>query len=257
MDSLLVTRDQHVATVTFNRPERHNAITFEMFGALPQLFTELDADPDVRVIVLRGAGERAFASGADIGEFESVRGTAETARIYNAQVAQAERTLAGMAKPSIAMIRGYCIGGGCGIALAADLRFADSTAMLAITPAKLGVVYGLESTKRLVDLVGPSRAKWILMSGSHLTADRAQALGLLDEVLPTGELEQHTYDFARLVAGRSQVSVRAAKVMVNRIVAGQVEDDDTTTHLRNNSVESADYAEGVRAFLEKRTPNFS
>lgn len=257
MDSLLVTRDHHVATVTFNRPERHNAITFEMFGALPRLFTDLDADPDVRVIVLRGAGEQAFASGADIAEFETVRRTAETARIYNARVAEAEKTLAGLSKPSIAMIRGYCIGGGCGLALAADLRFADHTATLAITPAKLGVVYGLESTKRLVDLVGPSRAKWILMSGSHLPAGRAQALGLLDEVVPAGELESHTYDFARLIAGRSQVSVRAAKVMVNRIVDGQVEDDETTTRLRNDSVESADYAEGVRAFLEKRTPNFS
>jgi enoyl-CoA hydratase/carnithine racemase len=165
---LLVERcgpDGAVATLVLNRPDSHNAINLGMYQALPGVLAEIDADRSVKVLVVRGAGRRAFASGADISEFKQVRADAESAKEYNARVAAAEQALEGMSKPTIAMVHGYCIGGGCGLALACDLRFADEQASFAITPAKLGLVYSLESTKRLVDLVGPAQAKWVLMSG--------------------------------------------------------------------------------------------
>jgi enoyl-CoA hydratase/carnithine racemase len=155
------------------------------------------------------------------------------------------------------MIHGYCIGGGAGLALACDIRFADTRARFAITPAKLGLVYSLESTKRMVDLVGPARAKWVLMGGLQIPAARAYELGLFDEVVEPDELEQLTYEFAETVCTRAQFSVRAGKEMVNKVVAGQVEDDDATTELRNSSFDTEDFTEGVRAFMEKRSPTFT
>ena len=154
------------------------------------------------------------------------------------------------------MIHGYCIGGGAGLAFAADIRFGDERTRMAVTPAKLGLVYSLESTKRIVDLAGPSRAKWILMSGQQMEAQEALRLGLLDELLPVDELEKHTYEFAELLTTRAQFSVRAAKTIVNRVAGGQYAEDDATDDLRNSSFDTVDYAEGVRAFLQKRTPRF-
>lgn len=256
-DDLRLERTGAVATLILNRPDSHNAIRLGMYEELPRLLEQVENDPAVKVLVVRGAGRKAFASGADISEFEEVRGNAETAGRYNLRVAATERALVAMRKPTIAMIHGYCIGGGCGLALACDLRFADDRARLAITPAKLGLVYSLESTKRLVDAVGPSRAKWMLMSGRQLDATLALRVGLVDEVVAPDELEARTYEFAELLTTRAQSSVRAAKQIIGRIVAGQVEDDEATTDLRNSSFDTGDYAEGVQAFLEKRQPVFT
>ncbi|MPZ62094.1 MAG: enoyl-CoA hydratase [Propionibacteriales bacterium] len=246
-----------VATLVLNRPDSHNAIRLGMYEALPGLVREIDDDRSVKVLVVRGAGRRAFASGADISEFREVRGNAVTARVYNERVAAAEAALEGLAKPTIAMVHGYCIGGGCGLALACDLRFADEQANFAITPAKLGLVYSLDSTKRLVDVVGPAQAKWILMSGQRVDARRAQQIGLADEVVPGDDLEKLTNEFAELLCTRAQFSVRASKQIVGRIMAGQTEEDEASRELRNSSFDTEDYAEGVRAFLEKRRPNFT
>jgi enoyl-CoA hydratase/carnithine racemase len=186
-----------------------------------------------------------------------VRANAETARAYNERVAAAERALEGLSKPTIAMVHGYCIGGGCGLALACDLRFADQAASFAITPAKLGLVYSLDSTKRLVDVVGPAQAKWILMSGQRVSAERAHQIGLADEQVPGEDLEKLTYEFAELLCTRAQFSIRATKQIISQIVAGQTEDDQASRELRNSSFDTEDYAEGVRAFLEKRRPHFT
>lgn len=250
-------RSGAVATLVLNRPDSHNAVRLGMYEALPDLLAEVDGDQAVKVLVVRGAGQKAFASGADISEFREVRANAETARAYNERVAAAELALEGMSKPTIAMVHGYCIGGGCGLALACDLRFVDERARFGITPAKLGLVYSLDSTKRLVDVVGPSRAKWILMSGQLVNADRAHQIGLADEVVPTDDLEKLTYEFAELLCTRAQFSIRATKQIVTRILAGQTEDDEATRDLRNSSFDTDDYAEGVRAFLEKRPPTFT
>ena len=255
-DDLLVEHRGAIATLTLNRPQSHNAIHMGMYRALPDVVAGLDQDPDVKVVVVRGAGEKSFASGADITEFERERGSAEAARNYNEKVAAAERAIEGLSKPTIAMVHGYCIGGGAGLALACDLRFADTRARFAITPAKLGLVYSLESTKRVVDLAGPSRAKWILMSGQQIQAQRAWELGLFDELVEPEELEAYTYDFAEVITTRAQFSVRSGKEMVRRVVNGQVDDDEETTEIRNSSFDTDDYAEGVRSFLAKRQPEF-
>jgi enoyl-CoA hydratase/carnithine racemase len=256
-DDLQVERRGAVATLTLNRPQSHNAINVGMYAAIPDLVATLDKDPEVKVIVVRGAGEKSFASGADITEFERERGSAAAARNYNEKVAAAERAIEGLSKPTIAMIHGYCIGGGAGLALSCDLRFADTRARFAITPAKLGLVYSLESTKRVVDLAGPSRAKWILMSGQQLQAQRAWELGLFDELVEPDELEKYTYDFAEIITTRAQFSVRMGKEMVRRVVNGQVDDDEATTEIRNSSFDTEDYAEGVKSFLAKRQPEFT
>ena len=256
-DHLLVERQGAVATVVLNKPQSHNAISIGMYRDLPGIMADLDADPSVKVIVLRGAGEKSFASGADISEFEQERSDATKARNYNKFVAAAEQAIEGVTKPTIAMIHGYCIGGGAGLAMACDIRFADDRAKFAVTPAKLGLVYSLESTKRLVDLAGPSRAKWILMSGQQIKADRAVQLGLLDEVYTPEELETATYEFAELITTRAQYSVRSAKTMVKKVIEGQVRDDEVTLDIRNSSFDTEDFAEGVRSFLEKRPPRFA
>lgn len=256
-DDLILDRAGAVATLTLNRPQSHNAINLGMYEAIPGLIRSVAEDPGVKVLVLRGAGRKAFASGADISEFREVRGDAVSARAYNEQVAAAELAIEGLGKPTIAMIHGYCIGGGLGLALACDLRFADDEVRMAITPSKLGLVYSLESTKRVVDLVGPSRAKWILMSGQQLRGDRVRELGLVDELATPEGLEAMTYEFAELVCTRAQFSVRSAKTIVARVLAGQVTDDEFTTELRNSSFDTEDYAEGVRAFLGKRKPDFT
>jgi enoyl-CoA hydratase/carnithine racemase len=256
-DHLVVERRDAVATVILNRPESHNAINVAMYGDLPDVVGALDADPTVKVIVMRGAGTRSFASGADISEFEAERSDAVKAKAYNEKVAAAEHAIEELTKPSIAMIHGYCIGGGAGLALACDIRFADRAAKFAITPAKLGLVYSLESSKRMVDLVGPSRTKWILYSGLQIPADRAYELGLFDEVVDADDLEELTYGFADTVCSRAQFSVRAGKVMVDKVVGGQVRDDDATIDLRNSSFDTEDFTEGVQAFMAKRSPNFT
>jgi enoyl-CoA hydratase/carnithine racemase len=256
-EDLVVERDGAIATLVLNRPDSHNAVRLGMYEALPELLSEVDQDRDVKVLVVRGAGQKAFASGADISEFREVRANAETARAYNERVAAAERALEGLSKPSIAMVHGYCIGGGCGLAFACDLRFVDERASFGITPAKLGLVYSLDSTKRLVDVVGPSRAKWILMSGQRVDAERAHQIGLADVAVPTDDLEKLTYEFAELLCTRAQFSLRATKQIVTRILSGQTEDDEATRDLRNSSFDTDDYAEGVRAFLEKRPPTFT
>ena len=249
--------DGAVATLVLNRPDSHNAVRLGMYEALPGLLAEIEDDRSVKVLVVRGAGRKAFASGADISEFREVRANAETARAYNERVAAAEQALEGLSRPTIAMVHGYCIGGGCGLALACDLRFADENASFAITPAKLGLVYSLESTKRLVDVVGPAQAKWILMSGQRVDARRAYQVGLADELVAADDLEKLTYEFAELLCTRAQFSLRATKRIVSRILAGQTEDDEESRELRNSSFDTEDYAEGVRAFLEKRRPDFT
>lgn len=256
IDDLAIEKKGAIATVILNRPKSHNAINIGMYQALPDLLASLESDSSVKVVVLRGAGDKSFASGADITEFEAERSDKAKAKNYNEKVASAEQAVEGMSKPTIAMIHGYCIGGGAGLALSCDIRFADTRAKFAITPAKLGLVYSLESTKRVVDLAGPSRAKWILMSGQQIQAARALELGLVDELVEPEELETYTYEFAQTVTTRAQFSVRAGKEMVRRVVGGQVRDDEDTIELRNSSFDTEDFAEGVRSFLEKRTPDF-
>jgi enoyl-CoA hydratase/carnithine racemase len=254
-DPLLLTEDGQVATLTINRPDRLNAISLAMFRALPVLLEQAAALPGVRVLVLRGAGTRSFSAGADITEFKSARCTPAQSAAYDDAVLAAEESLATFPLPTIAAIRGYCYGGGCGLALACDLRLASSGARFAITPAKLGIIYPLRATKRLVDLVGPSRAKLILMGGGDLDAAAAARIGLVDEV--HDDLDPAVLDLSELLISRSGITQRAVKKTVARILDGATADDATHASLREAALASPDYAEGVSAFLERRPPKFS
>ena len=253
-DTLLLDRDGPVATLTINRPDRLNAVTFAMFSRLPALLAEAEKMAGVRVLVLRGAGRKSFSAGADISEFATARTTPQQAAVYDNAVLAAEEALATFPAPTIAAIHGHCYGGGCALALACDLRFASSGARFAITPAKLGIVYPLRATKRLIDAVGPSRAKFILMSGLDIDAARAAAIGLVDEV--DDDVDAAVSDFAAIVASRSGVTQRAVKQTVARILDGATADDDAQAALRDAALASPDYAEGVSAFLERRPPKF-
>lgn len=251
---LLLSTDGPVATLTINRPGRLNALTYAMFTRLPGMVAEAAAMDGLRVLVVRGAGPKSFSAGADISEFATARTTPEQAAAYDEAVLAAEEALATFPHPTIAAIHGYCYGGGCGLATACDLRFATPDARFAITPAKLGLVYPLRSTKRLVDLVGPSRAKLILMSGADFDARQAQAFGLVDEV--HDDVDAAVAEFTALLASRSGVTQHAVKQTIARILDGATHDDEPHARLRAAALTSPDYAEGVRAFVERRAPRF-
>ncbi|HEX7004732.1 MAG TPA: enoyl-CoA hydratase-related protein [Trueperaceae bacterium] len=253
---LYLEKDGAIAWIVINRPEKRNPISYAMWRHLPELVAQVEGDDDVKVLILKGAGEKAFSAGADISEFDEYRANSAGARVYNEATHEGERALAGMRKPSIAMVRGFCIGGGCELALACDFRFSDTSGRFGITPARLGIVYSLTATKQLVDLVGPSVAKYILFSGEHLSAERAYQVGLVDELLQPEELERRTIEFAELLVSRSQYTIRSMKEIIGLITGGQVEDDERTLKMRNDSFDGEDYREGVRAFLEKRPPQF-
>ncbi|HEY2697224.1 MAG TPA: enoyl-CoA hydratase-related protein [Pseudonocardiaceae bacterium] len=246
--------DGRLATLTIDRPARRNAMSFAMWSALPGLIGRVKAGDDVRVLIITGSEH--FSAGADISEFATLRAGADGARRYGAAVHAGERAIAELEIPTIAAINGFCIGGGCEIALACDIRIAAQDARFGITPAKLGIVYNITSTKQLVDAVGPAWAKRILFSADLLDAPTALRIGLVDELLPTGELGAHVRELAERIASRAGVSVRGAKQIVGRILAGQHAEDDAVHAIYDEAVLGPEYAEGVAAFLEKRQPRF-
>lgn len=251
---LVLSTDGPVATLTIDRPAKRNALSYDMWSAIPDIAAAVAADPAVRALVIRG-GEN-FSAGADIAEFTDLRRDAEGARRYQVAIHAATEALTALPKPTIAAITGFCIGGGCELALACDLRLAADDARFGITPAKLGIVFSLPSTKQLVDVVGPAWAKQILYTADILDAATALRIGLVNELHPAEALTKRAVDLAELMATRSQVTIRGAKAIVGRITEGATAEDEAVLALYEASVTSADYAEGVTAFLEKRPPRF-
>jgi enoyl-CoA hydratase/carnithine racemase len=245
-----------LAIITIDRPAKRNAMSFEMWSAIPELIGTVAAEDAARVLVVRGTDH--FSAGADIAEFGTLRADPDGATRYSGAVHAAERAIATLAKPTIAAITGSCVGGGCELALACDLRIAADDARFGITPAKLGIVYHATSTKQLVDAVGPAWAKQILFTAELIDAATALRIGLVNELHPASALPGRALELAGTIAERSRVSVRGAKAIVGRILAGQSEfdEDDAVRALYLESVASTDYSEGVRAFLEKRVPRF-
>ena len=243
-----------VAVLTIDRPEKRNAMSFEMWSALPGLLGKVEADDSLRALVVRGTDH--FSAGADISEFTSLRADPAGARRYGDAVHAGERAIATLPKPTIAAITGVCVGGGCEIALACDIRVAADDARFGITPAKLGIVYNATSTKRLVDAVGPSWARQILYSAELIDAPTALRIGLVNELHPAEAVVSRGIALAETMASRAQVSVRGAKTIIDRITQGAFVEDEAIHALYEASVTSPDYAEGVQAFLEKRPPRF-
>ncbi|MFF2129716.1 enoyl-CoA hydratase/isomerase family protein [Streptomyces olivochromogenes] len=232
-----------VATVVIHHPAKRNAMTADMWRALPPLLDGLAADPDVRVLVLTGEGGT-FCAGADI---STLRGSSDEAQ---GLAVNAEEALAAFPKPTLAAIRGYCVGGGSQLAAACDLRFAEEGARFGVTPAKLGIVYAASATRRLVSLVGPATAKYLLFSGELIDTERALRTGLVDEVLPEGELDKRVGEFTRVLAARSLLTQASAK----EFAQGRTDRD---AYWAEQARGSDDTAEGVAAFLERRPPRFT
>ena len=247
-----------VGWLTFNNPARRNAVSLEMWQGLAQATSAFEAVPEVRVVVLRGAGGRSFAAGADISEFEQHRANAEQKKRYGELAAGGHRGLAKLSKPLIAMIQGFCIGGGLAIALSADLRFATPGSRFAIPAAKLGLGYDYPGLAALARLVGPSATKDILFSARMLEADEALRIGLINFVVDDAELEIRVREYAARVAANAPMTVHAVKSAMQ--VFERYSADPGAAEIAalvDACFNSDDYKEGRRAFMEKRTPRFS
>lgn len=248
--SLRLETNGPVAHLLIDRAAKRNALTQAMWEALPGLVDQAMADPSVRVLILRAAVPGAFCAGADIGEFGEGASDPAWRAANQAAIARAQYVLARAAKPVIAFVEGDCVGGGCGLAIACDLRVATSSARFGITPAKLGLVYSLHDTKLLVDLVGPSQAKRILFTGGLIDAAEALRIGLIDMI------DTDPIALAETIAANSLHSTVQSKAIVRRILDGQADDDAATTALFADAFTKPDFAEGVSAFLSKRPPVF-
>lgn len=254
---VLLERDGAVGTVKLSQPDRLNALTLEMWIELARAVETLAADPDVRVIILRGEGREAFSAGADISEFESKRSTPDAAATYSEHVSAAFLSLIKTWKPTMAMVHGVCYGGGGGLSISCKLRFADEALRFSVPAARLGIVYEFQALERLVRAVGESYALDILASGRTIDADEALRIGLVNAVWPVDELEDRVLDYAGRLAENAPIPMEGAWVAMQAArEPGNPEWLRKLEELQRRAIESDDYQEGVRAFLEKRAPRF-
>lgn len=257
-ERMIAEKDGAIGWMVFNNPERRNALSLDMWQAVPEILAAFDADPAIRVVVLTGAGDRAFVSGADISQFEKQRSSPETIAQYDKIAEQAMTSLQALRKPTIAMIRGFCIGGGLAVALQCDLRLAAETARFGIPAARLGLGYRWGGVKKLVDLVGPAFAKELFFTARHFTAAEAIGMGLVNRVLPEAELEAYVRNYCRMIAENAPLTIEAVKGVVNELARPSAEIDRAHCEaLVARCFDSADYVEGRRAFMEKRKPVFT
>ena len=245
-----------VGWMTFNKPERRNAVSLDMWEAIPAILHRFEEDPAVRVIVLKGAGDKAFVSGADISQFEKSRSSPDVNAHYETLTQAASKALAECAKPTIAMIRGYCIGGGLAIAVSCDLRIASEGSRFGVPASRLGVGYAWPGVKKLVELVGPSTTKEIFLTARHFTAAEAQGMGLVNRVVGEAELESYTRQYCDTIAENAPLTMNTLKRTVMEVSHGAEADWTLCERLVNACFASDDFIEGRRAFMEKRRPVF-
>ena len=256
-DRMLAEKEGNIGWMIFDHPERLNAVTQDMWLAIGDILEDFAQDTTIRVVVLKGAGDRAFVSGADISKFgQSRRNAAEVAESNRITGAARER-LAEFEKPTIAMIHGYCIGGGLAIALSCDLRFASEDATFGIPAAKLGVGYAPQSIGVLQALVGPAHTREILFTGRRFTAEEALRMGLINRLMPRNDLEPYVRTYAETIASNAPLTLHASKLASIELLKNQDERDLEAAHRAVTACfDSEDYQEGRTAFMEKRQPIF-
>jgi len=246
-----------IGVVTFNNPEKRNAMSLEMWEGLGQALTELRDDEDVRVVILVGAGNKAFVSGADISQFDKTRHNAAASEEYSRRSAAQRALLAAYPKPTIACIRGFCLGGGMQVAMLADIRIAAADSQFGIPAARLGIAYGYDGLRHLVSLVGPSWARLLMYTGMRIESAEALRIGLVDRVVANDELWSATMELARIISGNAPLAVKAAKITIAEVLKDPADRDmEAIKRIGLACMDSEDYREGRRAFMEKRKPQF-
>ena len=246
-----------VGVITFNNPEKRNAMSLEMWEGLGSALVELRDNLDVRVVIMVGAGDKAFVSGADISQFEKTRHNAAASEEYSKRSEAQRALLANYPKPTIACIRGFCLGGGMQVAMLADIRFASDNSQFGIPAAKLGIAYGYDGLKNLVSLVGPSWARLIMYTGMRIDAAEAVRIGLVDRVLPDAGLWDATIEVARTISANAPLAIKAAKLTIAQVLKDESKRDmDAIKQVGIACMDSEDFREGRTAFMEKRKPKF-
>jgi enoyl-CoA hydratase len=254
-DRLIGRKEGALGWIVFNNPERRNAVSIDMWEAIPLLLDNYEKDSDVRVVVLAGAGDKAFISGADISQFEKQRSSKEAVQRYEDISEEAQARLAGCEKPVVAMIRGYCLGAGVNVANSCDLRIAADDARFGIPAGKMGLGYRASSMQKLVDTVGAPAAREIMLTARQFTAAEALQMRLVHRVVPVAELESFTRKYCEDIAANAPLTLRAARRTIREVSKRDYDADLCKSWVRE-CFESEDYAEGRRAFMEKRKPQF-
>lgn len=247
-----------IGILTFNNPEKRNAMSIEMWEGAAEVLAAFRDDPAVRVVVLTGAGGKAFVSGADISQFEKNRSNAAESEQYGRRSGKPREMLAnGYPKPTIACIQGFCMGGGLALAMSADMRFASEGSQFGIPAAKLGIAYGLDGLTHLTQLVGPSRARLLMYTGMRIDAKEAYEIGLIDQLIGEGELWGRTMELASQIAENAPLAIRAAKLTIGEILKDpDARDMQAIRDIGTACMDSEDFKEGRTAFMEKRKPQF-
>jgi enoyl-CoA hydratase len=246
-----------VGIVTFNNPEKRNAMSLEMWEGVGQALIELREDDNVRVVILTGAGDKAFMSGADISQFEKNRSDAKANEEYNRRSEAQRAVLAQFPKPTIACIRGFCLGGGMQVAMSADMRFASDNSQFGIPAAKLGIAYAYDGLKHLVSLVGPSQARLLMYTGMRIDSAEALRIGLVDRVIADAKLWDETFEVARTISINAPLSIKASKLTIAQVLNDRADRDMAAIKAISTAcMDSEDFREGRQAFMEKRKPQF-
>ncbi|TPQ31808.1 enoyl-CoA hydratase [Bradyrhizobium guangdongense] len=246
-----------VGTVTFNNPDKRNAMSLEMWEGFGQALTSLRDDDAVRVVVLRGAGGKAFVSGADISQFEKTRHNAEASEEYSRRSEAQRALLANYPKPTIACIQGFCLGGGMQVAMLTDIRIASASSQFGIPAAKLGIAYGYDGLRHLVSLVGPSWARLLMYTGMRIDAAEALRIGLVERVIPDDELWGAVMEIAHTISENAPLAIKAAKITIAQVLKDESQRDMAAIKAIGAAcMDSADFREGRQAFMEKRKPQF-
>jgi enoyl-CoA hydratase/carnithine racemase len=254
---MIAEKEGPIGWITFNNPQRRNAVSMAMWEALGDIVRDYEQDAAVRVMVLKGAGDQAFVSGADISEFEEKRSSPETTKAYNQASGKANDALLQAGKPTIAMIRGYCIGGGVSVALSCDMRIAAEGARFGVPAAKLGLGYEAKGVRKLMDVVGPSFAKEIFFTARQFSASEAAAMGLINRVVPDAGLEAYVRDYAGAIAANAPLTVASIKTIVAELSRDEsARDMALCQKVVDRCFNSEDYVEGRTAFMAKRKPVF-